>query len=348
MFSTARQPWQWVTPNPTIPPPALHNARYAGWPHPPVQLPRAASPLPNARHVAFAVDTPSHRPHEISATHTQFYPQVRPRTNSGAQDIMDPVDAQNRNVPNLWTWSADTRAPYLQGAFDMRTTARHDTENAWFRHDNSAGQIIPLNVYETQKAYLHPFLAPPAAPLIYDLRYPPSSLRFPSSSPYSGCGYGLLSVPLTPEQPRQIRLISPDFPWAFEIGPSAGKQGITCLDVLTALHAALQRPLTDTEWGTAGDPKRASLIRARDRRLSIQPVLHGSSNSAARTRPTVRFAPSADTSNHRQELLLLRVDWLGSRVGFVGLVKDEVFARSRQIPGGGEPSETWVVKFQRI
>ncbi|KAG0694554.1 hypothetical protein DFH29DRAFT_959551 [Suillus ampliporus] len=345
MFSTARPPWQWIPPNLIIPPPSLHNARYAGWPHPPLQLPRVVSPLPNARCVAFAVDTPSHRPHEVSATHTQLH-TVHPQAciNSGVQasvDIMSPLDPQGRNVPNSWGWSA----PYRQGAVDMRTTAQHGTENAWFRHDNSAGQII---VCETQKAYPHPFLAPPAAPLIYDLRYPLSSLRFPSSSPYSGCGYNLLSVPLTPEQPRQIRLISPDFPWAFEIGPSAGQQGITCLDVLTALHAALQRPLTDTEWGTAGDPKRASLIRARDRRLSIQPALRGSSNSAARIRPTVRFAPSANTSNHRQGLLLLRVDWLGSRVGFVGLVKDEVFARSRQIPGGGEPSETWVVKFQRI
>lgn len=44
--------------------------------------------------------------------------------------------------------------------------------------------------------------------------------------------------------------------------PDAGEEGVTCLNVLATLHAALQRPLTDTEWGTAGDDKRASLIRA--------------------------------------------------------------------------------------
>ncbi|KAG2080208.1 hypothetical protein BD769DRAFT_1399904 [Suillus cothurnatus] len=44
--------------------------------------------------------------------------------------------------------------------------------------------------------------------------------------------------------------------------PNAGEEGVTCLNVLATLHAALQRPLTDTEWGTAGDDKRASLIRA--------------------------------------------------------------------------------------
>lgn len=185
---------------------------------------------------------------------------------------------------------------------------------------------ISSNVNETQKAYLHPFLMASPVPLIYDLRFPPTYLEFPSTSPYAGCGYELLFVSLTPERPRQLRLISPDFPWAFDIGPdpSAGEEGVTCLDVLTTLHAALQRPLTDTEWGTAGDDKRASLIRARDRRSMIQPGLV------------------------QREPLLLRVDWLGSRVAFMGLTKDEAFAKSRLIPGGGEPPEIWVVKFKKL
>jgi hypothetical protein len=174
-------------------------------------------------------------------------------------------------------------------------------------------------------------------PLIYDLRYSPTSLRFPSSSPFAGCGYDSLRVPLTLERPRKIRLISLDFPWAFDIGPSAGEEVVTCLDVFTALHSALQYPLTDTEWGFAGNDKRASLIRARDRRLL---VLHGSLNSAAR-------AVSFDRSVQR-ELLLLRVDWLGSSVAFMGLVKDEAFARRRFVPGGGERPETWAVKFQKL
>ncbi|KAG1806131.1 uncharacterized protein BJ212DRAFT_1389788 [Suillus subaureus] len=189
----------------------------------------------------------------------------------------------------------------------------------------------------------HPFLAPPSVPLIYDLRYFPTSLRFPPSSPFAGCGYEFLRVPLTPERPRQIWLISPDFPWAFDIGPSAGEEFVTCLDVLSTLHAELQRPLTDMEWGTAGIEKRASLIRAHDRRLWIQLALHGSSNSAARTRPTVSFQRPV-----QREPLLLRVDWLGSSVAFMGLVKNEAFTRRRFVPGGGKHPETWVVKFQKL
>ncbi|KAG1772558.1 hypothetical protein EV702DRAFT_976625 [Suillus placidus] len=193
-------------------------------------------------------------------------------------------------------------------------------KRVWLRRTYGDGLILIL-----PPARLHPFLAPPSVPLIYDLRYPPTALRFPSSSLFAGCGYEFLRVPLTPERPRQIRLISPNFPWAFDIGPSTGEEVVTCLDVLATLHSALQRPLAGTEWATAGDDKRASIIRARDRRLRIQLALHGSSKP-----------------------LLLRVDWLGSSVAFVGLVRDEAFARRRFAPGGGERPETWVVKFQQF
>ncbi|KAG1861566.1 hypothetical protein DFJ58DRAFT_250963 [Suillus subalutaceus] len=225
----------------------------------------------------------------------------------------------------------------------MRTKAQHDTENAWLTYGHSTRRTMPSNINGTQKAHPHPFLAPPSVPLIYDLRYPPTSLRFPSSSPFAGCGYEFLRVPLTPERPRLIRITSPHFPWAFDISPSAGEAVVTCLDVLFTMHAELQRPLTDMEWGTAGDDKRASLIRARDRRLWIQLALHGNSNPAARDRPTVSFERPV-----QQEPLLLRVDWLGSSVAFMGLVKDEAFERRRFVPGGGDHPETWMVKFQKL
>jgi hypothetical protein len=54
----------------TISPPAFHNARYAGWPHPPVQLPYVTSPLSTARHVYVANNIPSHRP-QVNAAHTR-------------------------------------------------------------------------------------------------------------------------------------------------------------------------------------------------------------------------------------------------------------------------------------
>ncbi|KAG2039556.1 hypothetical protein BDR03DRAFT_951475 [Suillus americanus] len=267
------------------------------------------------------------------------------------------IDSQRHNIPHSWPWNRSAYALSPQGASEMRTRTQHDTENAWLMYDHSTRRTMPSNINSTQKgtaythgcglilnlspAHPHPFV-PLSVPLIYDLRYPPTSLHFPSSSPFAGWGYEFLRVPLTPERPTQIRLISPDFPWAFDIGPSAGEEVVTCLDVLSTLHAELQRPLTDMEWGTAGDEKRASLMRACDRRLWTQLAFHGSSNSAARTRPTVSFERPV-----QQEPLLLRVDWLGSSVAFMGLVRDEASTRIF-VPGGGDRPETWVVKFQKL
>ncbi|KAG1848196.1 hypothetical protein C8R48DRAFT_411958 [Suillus tomentosus] len=243
---------------------------------------------------------------------------------------MWPVEHQHHDVSNSCTWNGGAHQnPSLQGVFETRTAAiKHGPAR---RTKNS----ISLIDKDTQIAYL---LAAPCAQLVYDLRYPPNSLYFTPSSSYAGWGSEFLRVPLTVARHNRIRLISQDFPWAFNIGPepSAAEQGVTCLDVLNALHAALQRPLSDTEWGAAAQDKRASLVRARDRRLNMKPALW------------LRSVSNADAQPARQEPLILRVDWLGSRVAFGGLVKDEAFARRRLIPGAGEPPETWVVRFKRL
>lgn len=341
------------TPGPNTSPPALHDARYDGWPSPPIQLPRVALPSfnkPAERRVVFATDTPSNRrPRDGNATHTQPHSvhlryDTHPPANSGVQ-----VKYRHHNVSNSCMWNGGTHQN--QGASDMCTAARHDKENAAIKHDpvRRAKNSIPLIDKDTQIAYP---LAAPCVPLVYDLRYPPNSFCLPPSSPYEGRGSEFLRVPLTPARHNQIRLISQDFPWAFNIGPKPGaaEQGVTCLDVLTALHAALQRPLSDTEWGAAAEDKHASLVRARDCRLNMKPAVRGSSSTGACTtaRPRVRFVSDVDAQPAQREPSILRVDWLGSRVMFGGLIKDETFARRRLIPGAREPSETWVVRFQSL
>ncbi|KAG2101322.1 uncharacterized protein F5147DRAFT_709075 [Suillus discolor] len=336
---------RWDFPDPNTFPPALHNARYKGWPNPSIQLPHVTAPSfkkPAERHVTFDLNTPSNRrPVDGNAIHTQPYSvhlqhDTHPRANSGAQGIMWPVEYQHHDVSNSCTWNGGAHQnPSLQSVFEMRTATRHHKENA-IKHDPArrTKNSISLIDKDTQ-AYL---LAAPCAQLVYDLRYPPDSLYFPSPSLYAGWGSELLRVPLTVARHNRIRLISQDFPWAFNIGPepNAAEQGVTCLDVLNALHAALQRPLSDTEWGAAAQDKQASLIRARDRRLNMKPALWPRSGYDANAQPT------------RREPLILRVDWLGSRVAFGGLIKDEAFARRRLIPGAGEPPETWVVRFKRL
>ncbi|KAG2139352.1 hypothetical protein DEU56DRAFT_912191 [Suillus clintonianus] len=142
MFSTTCPPcsWQyhWPTSNPTISHPALHNARYEGWPHPPLELPQVASPPSTTWRAALAFDVPSHCLYEANTTHTQPHPvhpqyDAHPRTNLGLQgnhlfvllasaDIMGPVGSQHHDFPGSLAWNGGTYTPSLQGTSEMCTT----------------------------------------------------------------------------------------------------------------------------------------------------------------------------------------------------------------------------------
>ncbi|KAG1906529.1 uncharacterized protein F5891DRAFT_1137576 [Suillus fuscotomentosus] len=195
--------------------------------------------------------------------------------------------------------------PSLQGVFETHTAAIKRERPRSFSYDcqdvewrtflddpvRRTNNLIPLIDKDTQIAYL---LAAPCAQLVYDWRYPPS-LYFPPSSSYAGWGSERV---LTLAPHNRIRLISQDFPWIFNISPepSAAEQGITCFHFPNPLHAALQRPPSDTEWGAAAQDKQVSLIRARDRRLNMKPALW------------LQSGYDADAQPARREPLILRVD----------------------------------------
>jgi hypothetical protein len=219
----------------------------------------------------------------------------------------------------------------------------------------------------------HPILAARSLQLIYDLRLLPAAISFPPTSPYSHGVHQQLSVPMHAGNPRRVRLISPDFPWSFDLDFSshgsvnAGISGwgnpeprtITCLDLLTSLHVALQQPLTDVEWGTGDDKRRQSILRARDRRLQLAQhtaacppqtqAAQGPLNSNSRFSSSHGFSSSTIRLTRARNHSVLRVDWLGPKVLFGGLVRDDGFARSRLFPGTTEgPPETWVVRFRKL
>lgn len=348
----------WDTSDLNTLPLALRHARYDGWPSPPIQLPRIASPSfkPAERHVTFEIDAPlNYRPCDGNTVHTQTHlPRLQYDTNphpNSWPNIMRPVEYRHHNVYNSCVRNGSTHQnPSIRGAVETRTEAQHYKEDVAIKHNpvRRTKDSMPLINKDTQIAN---FISAPCVQLVYDLRYPLSTLRLSPSSPYAGRGFEFLRVPLRPGGHKQIRLISQDFPWAFDIGPELSTaQGVTCLDILTTLHTALQCPLSDTEWGAATEDKHASLIRARDRRLKMNSALRGSSNTRGYVtiRPIVPFVSDMDAQPARREPSILRVDWLGSRVAFGGLVKDEVFARRRLLPDAREPLETWVVKFQSL
>ncbi|KIK82240.1 hypothetical protein PAXRUDRAFT_832330 [Paxillus rubicundulus Ve08.2h10] len=226
----------------------------------------------------------------------------------------------------------------------------------------------------------HPFLAPRSLQLVYDLRLLPAAISFPPTSPYSHGGHQQLNVPMHAGNPRRVRLISPDFPWSFDLdfssqGPinarnsrvnegttgweHAEPQTISCLDILASLHVALQQPLTDVEWGAGDAKRRESILRARGQRLRLVQRAAAYSPQTQTTQGSLSSSPRSGWSStsslstirltRARNHSVLRVDWLGSKVLFGGLVRDDGFARSRLFPGTTEwPPETWVVKFRKL
>ncbi|KAF9227011.1 hypothetical protein BS17DRAFT_440895 [Gyrodon lividus] len=276
----------------------------------------------------------------------------------------------------------------LYGEFQTRTDDRHNKENGCprfppVRQTSNLPPDISFNETHFQASPLtpHPFLAPPSLQLVYDLRLLPATVSFPPISPYNHCGYQQLAVPMHAGNPRRVRLVSPDFPWSFDLDFSsqgsvngghprtnAGIDGrarrgpeqrtITCLDLLTSLHVALQQPLADVEWGSADDRRRASILRACDRRLRLAQYTRErpsqtqttERSSSPRSRPSFNsgFSSSTIRLTKARNHSVLRVDWLGSKVLFGGLVRDDDFAHRRLFPGTEGPPETWVVKFRKL
>ncbi|KAJ6480061.1 hypothetical protein DFH09DRAFT_951237 [Mycena vulgaris] len=112
-----------------------------------------------------------------------------------------------------------------------------------------------------------------------------------------------------------VRLISRVFPWSIEI---LSNKPVTCEDVGIALYAALQQPISDSEWG--------AIVDAKELRDKIE--------GAARRR--------AESDGDAR---LKRIDWLGSDTVFSGLEKMEDFQEERLLPGADPCAETWVVKL---
>ena len=130
-----------------------------------------------------------------------------------------------------------------------------------------------------------------------------------------------------------MRLISKDFPWTIEIDmqkevvkSSYGRStsyAINVADVWKAIYNALQEPLLESEWALLMD---SSWLERDSRRRGIEQAAQKRVGKS----PVVR-----------------RVDWLGEKAVFRGLVKDDNFARHRMMPGMKWSADTWVVRFDK-
>jgi Family of unknown function (DUF6699) len=123
-----------------------------------------------------------------------------------------------------------------------------------------------------------------------------------------------IMTPVLSTQTQYLCLVSYDFPWTIAISTNDGLP-LTIIDVLNALYESFMKEVRRSEWALASDTQKYTTLKAnKDRRRA---------NMAMRIR---------------------RVDWLGSRCMFRGLVKDSELIRKRMMPGD-HPGEMWAVRF---
>jgi len=157
---------------------------------------------------------------------------------------------------------------------------------------------------------LYPVLAADTTLLRYDVRTKPREAIL-ASTYHANCFTPCLGSPTS-----HVRLISKAFPWTIDVKSSNGV--ITCEHIWDAIHAALQEPLADSEWGIA--------VVDRDRRDAIL--------KAAKKR-----------GEKDNDVRLKRIDWLGDTTLFRGLEQDGEFEKERLLPRNQGCPETWVVRL---
>ena len=120
---------------------------------------------------------------------------------------------------------------------------------------------------------------------------------------------------------KHMRLIFKTLPWTVDV---TSETAITCGDIWKAIYNSLQEKLEDSEWALLNtgpellegySTNRKSVLEAMETRKGDKPI---------------------------------RVDWLGDRIFFKGLERDEEFAKKRLLPGSTDCPETWVFKMDRF
>jgi len=160
---------------------------------------------------------------------------------------------------------------------------------------------------------IHELLAANTTPVVFDIRASVHDQLRQAPNSLHRQHYGM---PATQTGATTVRIISKEFPWSFDIKSGSGGP-VTVQDLLQGIYIGLQGRLTDTEWGGADEVRKRAIERA---------------NTARRAMPVVDRPK--------------RIDWLGHRVFFAGLVHDEVFAQRCLAPGRHPCQETWVVRFR--
>ena len=115
-----------------------------------------------------------------------------------------------------------------------------------------------------------------------------------------------------------ITIVSPDLLWTIKVHTTSDS-AVTWDNVFKAIFRALSEPLQDSEWGLANNERRDNMLTSMEQRTS--------------------------SSHNGRGDRVRRVDWLGRRTLFAGLVKDDDFVTERSLPGQELEGDVWVAKF---
>ncbi|KAG0701284.1 hypothetical protein DFH29DRAFT_806464 [Suillus ampliporus] len=160
---------------------------------------------------------------------------------------------------------------------------------------------------------LNPTLASDMTHVRYDIR------KAPQEGIMLSTWHQISHIPALASPTYNVHIISKAFPWSIDIRAPAGSV-VTCGAIFDALHAMLQEPIADSEWGIVALDK--------SRREAIE-----------------KAAKARQDKDKDKDKKLKRVDWLGDTPMFKGLEKDEEFEKKRLLPGSTGVAETWVVRF---
>ncbi|EIW83422.1 hypothetical protein CONPUDRAFT_52977, partial [Coniophora puteana RWD-64-598 SS2] len=182
---------------------------------------------------------------------------------------------------------------------------------------------------------LNPALAVDITYIKYDLRSEPlSSIQtsaHQSTAPQPAITKGKWKPGTfgTSAYASEVRVVSKAFPWTLDVRGRPGEV-LTVGTVWDALHALLQEPVVDSEWGALlvyEKGKREAVIKAAKERVE---------------REKKQGKPDAGA------VALKRIDFLGEHTLFRGLERDEGFEDTRLLPGTKASAETWVAKMGKV
>jgi len=155
----------------------------------------------------------------------------------------------------------------------------------------------------------------PKRPVLHPLLSPETNALWdarlaPAPTPSAASAQSVIET-ATAGGARRLRIVSREFPWTIEV-ENHRQNAVTCADVFSALYTGLSAPITPSEWTLADETKKESVKRA---------------------------------NRNRGGRRLRRIDWLGSRVHFKGLSRDDALGRTRLLPEDDFWPDTWAVKF---